>query len=290
MSNINKHYIKTNIVDILTDNTCLAETLTKKIYYCESQSQLLSEYSTYQSIRYRDKDYKDLNKRCVLREQILNELISYRVLFNESEICLGRGGCRPTTNAMSQNFFQIIGLPGSGKSYVANVISSRVGAYIVDSDFAKRKFPEFLSNKFASSLLHEESNKITYSKDENSVFTYCLKCGYSMIMPRIGHSLEGLNSYLMLGKKFGYDIYLIFMDISLNESVICSYKRFYSTGRYTPLCKIKYEYGTLPEMNYHLIKQNDYITGYARIKTNLYRTYDVLENHGFNKYINAFIT
>ena len=53
---------------------------------------------------------------------------------------------------------------------------------------------------------------------------------------------------------------------------------------------LKYEYGTLPEMNYHLIKQNDYITGYARIKTNLYRTYDVLENHGFNKYINAFIT
>jgi hypothetical protein len=290
VSNINKQYIRTNIVDILTDNACLAETLTEKIYYCESQSQLYSKYSTYRSIKYRDKAYKDLNERCTLQKQILNELISYRVLFDESDICLGRGGCKPTTFLASQKFFQIIGLPGSGKSYVANALTSRVGAYVIDSDFAKRKFPEFLSNEFASSLLHEESNKITYSKNENSVFTYCLKCGYSMVMPRIGHSLDGLTSYLMLGKNFGYKIYLIFMDISLNESLISSYKRFYSTGRYTPLSKIKYEYGTLPEMNYHLIKQNDYIAGYARIKTNLYRTYNVLENYGLDKYFNTFIT
>lgn len=290
MSNINKRYIRTNIVDILTDNACLAETLTEKIYFCELQSQLLSEHSTYRSIKYRDKAYKGFNERCALREQILNELISCRVLYNESDICLGRGGCRPTTSSASHKFFQIIGLPGSGKSYVANALSSRAGAYVVDSDFAKRKFPEFLSNKFASSLLHEESNEITYSKHENSVFTYCLKCGYSMVMPRIGHSLEGLKSYFMLGKKFGYDIYLIFMDISLNESVICSYKRFYSTGRYTPLSKIKYEYGALPKKNYDLIKRNDYIAGYVRIKTDLYRTYDVLENYGLEKYISALIT
>lgn len=290
MSHINKHYIRTNIVDILTDNAWLAKTLTEKIYYCESQSQLLSEYSTLRSIKYRDKAYKNFYKRCALREQILNELITCRVLLNESDICLGRGGCRPTTFSASQKFFLIIGLPGSGKSYVANALSSKVGAYVIDSDFAKRKFPEFLSNKFASSLLHEESNKIIYSKHENSVFAHCIKCRYSMVMPRIGHSLEGLNSYIMLGKKLGYDIYLIFMDISLNESIICSYKRFVSIGRYVPLAKIKCEYGTLPEMNYHLIKQNNYITGYARIRTSLYKTYDVLENCGLDKYINTFIT
>lgn len=273
----------------MTDNAFLAETLTEKIYYCESQSQLLSEHSTYQSIKYRDEAYKDFNKRCALRKQVLNELISYRILFNESDICLGTGGCRPIISPVPQKFFLVIGLPCSGKSYVAYTLSSRVGAYVIDSDYAKRKFPEFSSNEFASSLLHEEASKITYSKFENSVFTYCLKCGYSIVMPRIGHSLEGLNSYLMLGKKWGYDIYLIFMDISLNESVICSYKRFYSTGRYTPLSKIKYEYNTLPERNYHLVKQNDYIAGYARIKTNLHRTYDVLENHGLDKYIDALL-
>lgn len=290
MSSISKHYIRTNIVDIFTDNAWLAETLTEKIYYCELQSQLLLEYSMLRSIKYRDKAYKYFYKRRALRKKILNELISCGILLNESDICLGRGGCKPTTFSVPQHFFLIIGLPGSGKSYVANALFSKVGAYVIDSDFAKRKFPEFLSNKFASSLLHEESNKITYSKHENSVFTHCLKCRYSTVMPRIGHSLEGLNSYLMLGRKLGYDIYLIFMDISLNESVICSYKRFYSTGRYISLTKIKCEYGTLFEMNYHLVKQNDYIAGYARIRTILDKTYNVLENHGMNKCINAFIT
>lgn len=287
MDNISKQYIYKNIASVLTTNVFLAEAFTEIIYSQELQSQLLSTYSTYRSMEYRDKAYRNFDKRYILRRQILNELFSYKILLDEKEICLGKGGCRPIISPVPRRFFQIIGLPGSGKSYIANIISSTNGAYIIDSDYAKRKFPEFSLNPFASSLLHEEANKITYSKSEDSVFTYCLNYRYSMIMPRIGHNFNGLNSYLKIMNKLGYDIYLIFMDISLNESIICSHKRFNSTGRYTPLFKIKNEYGRLPEKNYHLIKQNDYISGYAWIKTNLHRTYDILENHHLDKVINV---
>lgn len=285
ITNINRQYIQENIVKILTNNNYLSELLTEKIYHLEFQSQLFSEYSTYRSTMYRNCFYKSFNERFALRKKVLNELISYCNITNEKNIHLGIGGCKPITYPTHKKFFLLIGLPSSGKSYIANIISLVIGAYIIDSDYAKRKFPEFSISPCASSLLHEEANKITYSKLGKSLFNYCLNCKYSMVMSRVGHISDSLTSHLLLLNDHGYDIYLIFIDINVTESILSSYQRFCITGRYIPLCKIIYEYKSLPEKTYHFIKQKEYMTGYAWIKTNIKREYNILEKNCLDQLI-----
>lgn len=270
---------------ILTNNNYSSELLTEKIYHLELQSQLFSEYSTYHSTIYRNSFYKGFNERLALRKKVLNELISYCNLTNEKNIHFGIGGCKPITCLTHKKFFLLIGLPSSGKSYIANIISLAIGAYIIDSDYGKRKFPEFSIGPCASSLLHEEANKITYSRFGKSLFNYCLNHKYSMVMSRVGHIHDSLTSHLLLLRDHGYDIYLIFMDINVTESILSSYHRFCITGRYTPLCKITYEYKTLPEKTYHFVKQKEYVTGYAWIKTNIKRKYNIIENNCLDEFI-----
>ena len=70
-------------------------------------------------------------------------------------------------------------LPASGKSTIANSIADLYGAYIIDSDFAKRKIPEF-GHEFGASIVHEESSIITFGSrkpkynDEFSLYEFCV--------------------------------------------------------------------------------------------------------------------
>lgn len=273
---VDKQYIANKIVDNLIYDKKEKPHLIEKIYHLELESKLLFNYSTYQSHIFRNLKYKDSSDRNALKRKILKELIFFDVPISEENICFGSGGCAPSF-VTKHNFFQIIGLPGSGKTYMANIISKKYGAYLVDSDFAKRKFPEFESFSCSSSLLHEEANELTYSLERNSLFKYCIQNRFSMVVPRIGYLYESLSNTLKSIKKTGYNVYLILMDINSIESIKNCYKRYVKTGRYIPLLKILNDCGSLPKKNYDLIKKYNYISGYALITSNLFHNYSIIE-------------
>lgn len=92
----------------------------------------------------RDFEYRDDKIRKRLRLQIINELCSMKCLNNDDEIKLGKGGALPLTKVRNEKkLFYVIGPPASGKSGVANDICDSYGGVMLDSDYAKRKLPEY---------------------------------------------------------------------------------------------------------------------------------------------------
>ena len=61
--------------------------------------------------------------------------------------------------------FYVIGLPASGKSEVAGLLSDNYGAIILDSDYAKRKFPEYQA-ECGATIVHEESSMVVFGGKE----------------------------------------------------------------------------------------------------------------------------
>ena len=233
-----KKLIKENIAYLLSNNDHEIKIITHKLLQLESDSLKLAQNSTYKSDLYRDNNYKTTKKRVGLRMQILHELITEEICSNENEIVMGVGGCKPT-HTQKRQFFQVIGIPGAGKSYISNIISKTYGAYLIDSDFAKRKFPEYQHYICAASLLHKESSDIAYKTSEASVFTYCMQSYYSMVIPRIGNVLDKLSDYLYMIHSYGYQVYLVLVDIAISDAIKSCYNRFVENGRYISLTKIQ---------------------------------------------------
>lgn len=279
-----KDLIRENIACLLSNNICETETLTNKLLQLEFNSIKLAMNSTYKSDLYRDNRYKTTQERNVLRMKILRELITEEICKNENEIVMGIGGCKPP-HIQKRQFFQVIGIPGAGKSYISNIISENYGAYLIDSDFAKRKFPEYQQHICAASLLHEESSEIAYKISEDSVFTYCMQNYNSMVIPRIGNVLNKLSDYLYMIHSYGYQVFLILVDISTSDAIRSCYSRFVENGRYISLMKICSEYGSLPRNNYEIVKNYNFITGYAMLQTGLDRKYRIIEKSGLNDFI-----
>lgn len=273
---ITRHLIRKNIACLLSNSEDGVEVLTNKLVNLEADCIRLSQNSTYKSDLYRDDKYKNPQKRAILRERILDELITKEICINENEIILGTGGCKPS-HIQGRQFFQVIGIPGAGKSYISSIISETYGAYLVDSDFAKRKLPEYSHYICAASLLHEESSNIAYSATEDSVFNYCIRNGYSMVIPRIGNVLDKLSDYLYMIHSYGYQVYLILVDIETSDAIKSCYNRFVENGRYISLMKIYNEYKNHPHDNYKLVKNCNFISGYAMIQTSLDRKYRIIE-------------
>lgn len=271
--------IRENIVRLISNNNYEAEALTNRLLQLELDSKILAQNSTYKTDIYRDIRYKTTQDRTFLRKRILCELIAEKICKNENEIIMGIGGCTPS-HIQKKKFFQVIGIPGAGKSYISNIISEIYGAYLIDSDFAKRKFPEYQQYMCAASLLHEESSEIVYKTSEHSVFTYCMQNCYSMVIPRIGNDLDKLSDYLYMMHSYGYQVFLILVDMATSDAIESCYKRFIENGRYISLVKIYNEYGNLPRNNYDIIKKNNFLTGYAMIKTGLDRKYYFIEKSG----------
>lgn len=105
--------------------------------------------------------------------------------------------------------YYIIGLPASGKSSLTNLLSDNNGAVILDSDMAKRKLPEYDNIDGGASLVSEESSAIIMSHKRQNLLSTCVEAGMNIIIPKIGHTLEGIIDFnkIMKAKK-GYIAYL----------------------------------------------------------------------------------
>ena len=222
---------------------------------------------------YRSPTHSEDAVRRTLREKIARELIEKVRLEDDDKIRMGRGGALPQTDvSKARQAFIVTGLPASGKSGIATQIAEANGAVILDSDYAKRKFPEFKS-LYGAHVLHEES-KLVIKGDPNdpealSLEVFCLEEGCNIVIPKIGddkHDLCRLASYY---REQGYAVHLILVSLDRQQATIRAYHRFAKSKRYVPLSLIFDVYSNNPTLVYFRLKQShaDLFTSFGEVST-----------------------
>lgn len=240
-----------------------------KIGEAERNCSFYKKASTLHNADNRDVEYQSAEQREYLWKKILSELKEKTRLEHDDEIELGLGGAKPLTDIQSNSqLFYVIGLPASGKSGISNVIADYYGAYILDSDYAKRKLPEFSENGGAS-LVHEESDEIVFNNKEDNLLLFCLENHYNIVVPKIGHNKNSICEFCEKLYNVGYSVNLISVDLDRNLATKRAYNRFIETQRYVPLSLIFDVYSNQPSLNYFKIKQKNpcFISGYAQLST-----------------------
>ncbi|HCO73243.1 MAG TPA: hypothetical protein DIT16_00105 [Clostridium sp.] len=231
-----------------------------------------NKLSTYLHQDNRDFEYRDEKIRKGLRKIILEELINLERLDNDDEIKLGKGGAKPKTELKcDKKAFYIIGPPASGKSTIANKIADKFGAYILDSDYVKRKLPEYKNQIGSASLVHEESDAIISRGKDLNLLDHCVKNGYNITIPKIGHRIDGICNYCEAINNAGYEVFIISVDLDRVKATQRAYYRFKETQRYIPLALVFDGYGNQPTLNYFKLRQNKlpFLKGYAQISTDV---------------------
>lgn len=209
----------------------------------------------------RDEGFRNEQDRWKLRKQIINELLTKKRLDDDAKISLGKGGALPNCNIKAEKqAFILTGLPASGKSTIANLIAEDFGAVIIDSDFAKRKLPEFNNHLYGASIVHEESSQITFGfkidnpKKVKSLYEECIEKSYSIVIPRIGQNPAKIHQLTVALKESGYEVHLILVYLPRRDATIRAVYRYAKTKRYVPLGLIFDEYGNDPSHSYYYLR------------------------------------
>lgn len=216
-------------------------------------------------------EYRTDEARKRLRVQIVKELIELPRLDSDDKIRLGKGGAKPKKPLKEKKVFYVIGPPASGKSSVSSKIADFFGAYILDSDYAKRKIPEYSDQESGATAVHEESDELIFRNKDGNLLKHCVQNGYNMVIPKIGHKLDSVLDFCKSLKDAGYHVFLISVDLDRFKATKRAYNRFRQTKRYVPLAMIFDSYGNDPTLNYFKIKQmrNDLFAGYGQISTDV---------------------
>ncbi|MCL2036475.1 MAG: zeta toxin family protein [Oscillospiraceae bacterium] len=264
-SNIDIEQFAENVLD-LSENE--VESAVRDIADEEVWVEERCNYPTSNAKEFRDRAYRDDNKRKKLRELVVKELFEFERLEDEDETRLGKGGAKPIGSQPKDNKIccLIIGLPASGKSGIANVIADKTGSYLIDSDLAKRKLPEFLKEKAGASLVHDESTEIT-----DKLLDRCMKLGYNIVYPKIGNDFDSIKNLCETFKSKGYEINLTLVGLDRKLATQRAYNRFRETGRYIPLSLIYDGYANDPTLTYFKMRQQEshLLSGYAHLDSNV---------------------
>ncbi|RZJ87490.1 MAG: hypothetical protein EOO60_12145, partial [Hymenobacter sp.] len=214
----------------------------RHITNAEILEQVLSNRSTLKSKDFRDYRYAEEQSRPLLRERIAKELTGKKRLKEDDAIALGKGGARPRTALQSNGqAFILIGLPASGKSTVAAKVADHYGAIVLDSDYAKRKFPEF-DRVFGASLVHDESALVVFGNPdkpaEYSVIKYCTDRKHNVVIPKIGNQEAAIVPLAETLQRAGYQVHLTLVNLDRLKATQRAYSRFSTSGRYISLTLI----------------------------------------------------
>jgi len=210
--------------------------------------------------------YATNNGRELLRQKIFKELVGLPRLKDDEEISMGTGGAKPSIVKAEKQAYILIGLPASGKSTVASLIADEYSAFVVDSDYAKRKFPEY-EHEYGASILHEESALVTFGlsdkkfSGEPSLIEYCVAKEFNIVIPKIGHDIKSLCNLKGILINKGYSVHLTLICLNRIESCKRALMRYIETSRYVPLGLIFDGYGNDPILSYFKTKEDhDWIT------------------------------
>ncbi|MDO8969034.1 zeta toxin family protein [Algoriphagus sp.] len=218
--------------------------------------------STLGSTKHRRRKFAKEEDRWNLRIQIVTELFSQKRPETDEEISLGNGGAFPITDPQfEKKAIVIIGLPASGKSGIANELADTIGAIILDSDFAKRKLPEFQDGVGGASLVHNESDVLVFGSDSEKIptgfkplFQLAIESKMNLVIPKIGHKLNSVHQLGLSLKELGYETHLICVNLDRRKATIRAIGRFIESGRYVPIGLIFDGYANDPLNTYFLLK------------------------------------
>lgn len=251
----------TGCLDIRQNYVCRTGTtyeqskIAKKIRDAESAVGQTKKDPTFNSERNRVPEFRDDVSRERLRERIVTELINFDRLDDDEEIRLGIGGAKPKDIAPtpSSKAYFVTGLPASGKSTLVTKIADHLGAVILDSDFAKRKLPEFDNTFAGANLVHKESSSIIWGGPEQkpSLFGLCKAHNLNVVVPTVGQDYNDLNERCALFSCAGYEVHLTTTTLPREIATVRALERFLTTGRYVPLGLIFDAYANDPLMNYY---------------------------------------
>lgn len=218
--------------------------------------------STFLSTENRARKYKGNAERWNLRKKIVEELFTLERLDDDDKTCLGTGGSIPKSQIRKEKkAIIVIGLPASGKSTIANKIADYFGAIILDSDFAKRKIPEFVGNPAGASLVHDESDFLVFGanieavpQDFKCLFEECIATNMNIVIPKIGHNEHKINNLSNALIKLNYEVHLVCVSLDRKVATQRAIGRFLESGRYVPLSLIFDGYGNDSILTFYRLK------------------------------------
>ncbi|GGY97020.1 zeta toxin family protein [Shewanella fodinae] len=242
-----------NVLEIAPDD---AETYCYRLSNVEALLSGRRLENTLRSRKYRSPNCQSDEQRIKLRERIFEELYTSPRLENDEEIRLGNGGAMPLTDVKDEHeAYIIIGPPASGKSSLANKIADITGSYILDSDYAKRKFPEF-NDPTGAGVLHEESSLVVFGDDGQYEDELNLKqavtfFGWNIVIPKIGADVSKLRALRDSLIEDGYRVHLILISLDRQEACRRAFFRFLETDRYVNLGLVFDVYSNEPTLSYY---------------------------------------
>lgn len=239
-----------NILGVDKDRSSAARSIVKAEIIVSS----LESYPTDTNKEYREPKYRDDVSRSVLRGTILDELSTLQRLKYDDNIRLGKGGAKPAEEKKDAQAYIVMGSPASGKSGIAECLADQNGAYILDSDYAKRKFPEYRNYDGGASLVHREADGIIFDHDK-SLFVHCVYNRYNMVIPIVGRTINSVEDICNKLIEAQYKIHIIDVVLDRYQCVQRAYFRYRKTKRYVPLSYVFDEVGNEPERIYFLIKR-----------------------------------
>lgn len=138
---------------------------------------------------------------------------------------------------------------------MSSQLSNRFGAIILNSDYAKRKFPEYKLD-YGAIIVHEESSVVVFGgRDEfvtePSVLQYAIRKGCNIIIPKIGDVCEKVFEFSESLNKLGYEIHLILVRLDRSKATQRAFNRFIKTGRYVSISMIFDVYGNEPTITFY---------------------------------------
>lgn len=241
-----------NILGIPDDDGRLAA----QIVCAELGLQILEDSPTISNRNYRVAKYRSNKERQRLHDIILSELINMEQLDNDDDIYLGHGGAKPKNIQANAQAYIVSGPPASGKSKIADTLAAENGAYILDSDYAKRKFPEYHFYDGGASLVHKESDQIVFGGQTGKyLFEYCVYSRCNMVIPLVGRTPQSMTGICDKLIASGYSIHIVNVVLEPGKCAARAFQRFRDSKRYVPLSYIVDEVGDKPEVVYFRLKR-----------------------------------
>lgn len=208
------------------------------------------KYNTYDCAKYRI-NFRTEKQREKLRNNIKQQLIGSKRPDDDDSICYNNGGMLPKSGYVTKNkeAYIIIGLPASGKSHIAALISDATNSKLIDSDFVKRKFPEFIKLNGAS-LVHKESKMIA-----GEIRREAIDNGENIVIPIVGDDFNELVELIKVFKSRRYKPFIILVELDRIKAAQRALLRYEKTKRYIPLNNIVDGYAQNPALTYYKLRE-----------------------------------
>lgn len=172
----------------------------------------------------------------------------------------------------------ILGLPGSGKSRIANRIFDEQGAFIIDADNFKRRIPEFREDHMMLSAVHGESVELS-----NRMRNELAEDGYNMVIGKVGGDIESVEYVVNELASKGYEVDVALNDVPLEvamDRTIGRYDRG-ETNRLVPL-------HTLLNADGNIFGVFDYLMRHPAVKSGRIYNNDVPKEQGMPTLIKEY--